>query len=403
MTIPTTTRYGAVLTPRAHTVQILPDREYKEVTVKLWGKGVKLRRYVLGSEIKARTRSQITAGDFILSRIDARNGAFGLVPDELDGAVVSTDFPTFAVNEQALDSRYLAWKSRTRDFVDTCRRASEGTTNRVRLKVEKFLDTDLDLPPIEEQRRIVARIERLAAKVEEAMRDRADAGSLLDAVIPAQITRVFDELESRYPSVAIRALGIDGVNPVQTGPFGAQLHKSEFVEQGIPVLNVGNVWPEGLRLARLDHVTVEKAKQLARYSLQTDDLLFARSGATLGKVCVVPESSDRWLMTGHLFRVRFDRSRCLPRFAFLGLHGARSVRDQVFGQVRGATRPGFNTKLLASVRLPIPPLREQKSVLAGLDDLMEAITAVDSVQRRTAAALDALLPSILDKAFKGEL
>jgi hypothetical protein len=54
-------------------------------------------------------------------------------------------------------------------------------------------------------------------------------------------------------------------------------------------------------LENLDHVSEEKARILGRYSLKTDDILFARSGATLGKVCLVPEQSEGWLMSGHLF------------------------------------------------------------------------------------------------------
>ena len=201
----------------------------------------------------------------------------------------------------------------------------------------------------------------------------------------------------------IRTLGESCSNPIQIGPFGAQLHAEEFVEHGVPVLNVGNVWPTGLRLEKLDHVTPEKAAQLRRYAIQQNDLLFARSGATLGKVCIVPPGCDGWLMTGHLFRVRFDQQRCEPSFAFAALRSAQYIRDQVFGQVRGATRPGFNTTLLGNVELPLPALTEQRRIVAYLDDLQAKVDALKRLQAETSVELDALLPSVLDKAFKGGL
>jgi type I restriction enzyme S subunit len=108
-------------------------------------------------------------------------------------------------------------------------------------------------------------------------------------------------------------------------------------------------------------------------------------------------------MTGHLFRVRFDQSRCDPHFAFAALRGARSIRSQVFDQVRGATRPGFNTTLLSNVKLPVPPLPEQRRIVAYLDDLQAKVDQLKTLQAQTAAELDALLPSILDRAFRGEL
>ena len=108
-------------------------------------------------------------------------------------------------------------------------------------------------------------------------------------------------------------------------------------------------------------------------------------------------------MTGHLFRVRFDQTQCIPRFAFVALRGARSVREQVFEQVRGATRPGFNTKLLSNVQLPIPPLTEQRRIVAYVDGLQKKVDQLKRLQSQATAELDAMLPSILDRAFKGEL
>src|ERR1043166_662087 len=84
----------------------------------LWGCYTPVSRFV------ART------GQFILSRIEARNGAIGIVPPELDGAVVTNDFPLFAPNAGRISIAFLTWLSRTLGFVDLCVRASEGTTNR---------------------------------------------------------------------------------------------------------------------------------------------------------------------------------------------------------------------------------------------------------------------------------
>lgn len=131
--------------------------------------------------------------------------------------------------------------------------------------------------------------------------------------------------------------------------------------------------------------------------------MFARSGATLGKVCIVPKECDGWLMTGHLFRLRFDQSRVFHRFAFAGLRGARSIHEQIFRQVRGATRPGYNTRLSGNVQIPLPALPEQRRIVAELDGLQAEVEAVKHLQIETAVELDALLPTILDRAFNGEL
>ena len=76
---------GDVLCKSEDWIPLTPDTIYQEVTVRLWGKGVNLRRNVAGAEIASAQRLRVRAGQFILSRIDARNGATGIVPDVLDG------------------------------------------------------------------------------------------------------------------------------------------------------------------------------------------------------------------------------------------------------------------------------------------------------------------------------
>jgi hypothetical protein len=169
------TPLGEILTKSEEWTDINPTDSYREITVRLWGQGVILRREAAGSEIASSRRLVARAGQFILSRIDARNGAFGLVPNSLDRAIVSNDFPLFTPNLSKLEPSFLDWISRTRSFVDICKAASEGTTNRVRLQEDRFLQMKIPLPLPPEQRRIVARIEELAAKINEARGLREEA------------------------------------------------------------------------------------------------------------------------------------------------------------------------------------------------------------------------------------
>jgi hypothetical protein len=91
-------RLGEVLTRSTEATELKPDVEYREITVRLWGKGVVERGCVLGAEIASGRWFKARSGQFIASRIDARNGAMGIVPDALDGSVVTNDFPLFNLN-----------------------------------------------------------------------------------------------------------------------------------------------------------------------------------------------------------------------------------------------------------------------------------------------------------------
>ena len=184
---------GEVLVRSDDSVDLLPTEQYKEVTIRLWGKGVILRGIVAGSEIASARRFIVRAGQFILSRIDARNGALGLVPDELDGAVVSSDFPAYNLVEAHLNRGFMNWLSRTAQFVDLCRAASEGTTNRVRLQEDRFLAMSITIPPLSEQRRIVAKIEQLASKIDEARGLRGKTVAEAEALERSVLDSVYHE------------------------------------------------------------------------------------------------------------------------------------------------------------------------------------------------------------------
>jgi type I restriction enzyme S subunit len=397
-------KLGELLSSAGREQAVDASKEYRLLGIRLDGQGPFLRETVMGTQTSATKLFRVAKGDFIYSRLFACRGAFGVIGSELDGCYVSAEFPTFLPVKGKVDVEFLKYWFLLPNVIAKVDSDCSGSTplTRNRFKENFFLELEIPLPPLSEQRRIVTRIEELAAQIHKARTLRHQAAEQADALISAQTSQFFEKLlqgEKR----PIRALGRCGENPIQIGPFGAQLHKSEFVDDGIPVLNVGNVWPGGLRLDYLDYVTEQKAVQLRRYSIKTGDLLFARSGATLGKVCLVPPACDSWLMTGHLFRVRFDPDKVFNRFAFAALRGSLQIQQQVFGQIRGATRPGYNTTLLGAIELPVPPLQEQSRIVAELDDLQIQVDALKSLQSETATELDALLPAILDRAFKGEL
>src|ERR1051325_2236025 len=109
-----TVRLGEVLRRSEETIELQPDRDYRQITVKLWGKGVVLRGILTGTRIAASRQILARRGQFILSRTDARNGALGIVPPELDGTIVTNDSPVFDVIQNRLLPTYLGWRPRHR-------------------------------------------------------------------------------------------------------------------------------------------------------------------------------------------------------------------------------------------------------------------------------------------------
>lgn len=150
-------RIGDILTRNKTIVGIKNNVLYKRAKIKVRNGGIELREKegVLGNMIDTKKQYMISKGQFLLSKIDARNGAFGVVPAELDGGVITGNFWTYDVNYDLVNPFYLALLTTTPAFVNYCEKASNGTTNRHYLQESLFLNIQIPLPNLKEQDKIV--------------------------------------------------------------------------------------------------------------------------------------------------------------------------------------------------------------------------------------------------------
>lgn len=148
-------------------INIESDVVYKRATIKLYGKGLSIRDEEIGSKINTKKQFLIKKGQLLLSKIDARNGAFGIVPEELDGAIITGNFWAFDINENFVNKDYLSYLLSSKKFYSICKDASSGVTNRKYLNEEKFLAMEIELPKIEDQNKLITELNGYKAKIEE--------------------------------------------------------------------------------------------------------------------------------------------------------------------------------------------------------------------------------------------
>lgn len=147
---------GTFLTRNKTAIDVKNNVIYKRVTIKTNGGGVCLRDQKSGKDIGTKKQFVVKEGQFIVSKIDARNGAFGVVPPEANNAIITGNFWTFDVNTKIILPQYLALFTATKEFMLFAEKASNGTTNRHYLQEPLFLSQQIPLPSLEEQNKIVA-------------------------------------------------------------------------------------------------------------------------------------------------------------------------------------------------------------------------------------------------------
>jgi len=372
---------GEVVEPKIDSCSILPEVQYKEVTVSLWGRGVRLRKRILGSEISASTRNRTSSGDFIISKIDARHGAYGFIPPELDGAVVSNDFPLYQVGSERICPRWLYWISQSSFFVDLCRRASKGTTNRVRLKESLFLNLKIPLPSLAEQQRIVAHLDAIEERLNRIQKLRDESEVARDALV----------ISMHHAAAGGRTVRISKL--------------LELDEEREPIISTGSYPQVGIRSfgngiftkgAILGSETTYKSYN----RLSAGKFVMSQVKGWEGAVAVCPTELEGWFVSPEYRTFSCVSGQCDPDY-LSHVVVTEWFQRQLLSATRGvgARRERVRPEMLLHIEIPFPDISKQL-------DAARTFSQLKSVQTHSNITLprqDALIPSLLDRIFSREL
>jgi type I restriction enzyme S subunit len=379
---------GELLHRRRDAIVVRDDSEYKRVTIRLDGKGVELRDRAIGFDVGTKLQFVVRAGQFVLSKIDAMNGAFGVVPVECDRAIITGNFWAYDCDSDRIETRYLEYLSRTAAFVETCRRASEGTTNRKYLQEARFLREQIPLPPLAEQRRIVSRLDALAAKIEEAKRLAADAEARHDALFKSQIDRLFTPGDGWTTR---------SVEEICGDPQYGFTESASLEDVGPRFLRITDIQAGGVRW---DTVPYCRCPNPSQYLLRPGDIVFARTGATTGKSFLIHDCPEA-VFASYLIRLRVQKFAS-PEYLYWFFQTPTYWWQIAEGSV-GTGQANVNGTKLRALRVPVAPASEQKELVARVRLLQDLTRTTKQAAEQALTRINALLPSMLDRAFAGAL
>lgn len=392
-------RLGEFLSYRKEFLTISDFDRYKRPRVQLHGRGVVLRDEVLGSEIKTKSQQAARAGEFLVAEIDAKVGGIGIVPADLDGAIVSSHYFLFGIDENRCLRSWLDWFTRSGQLEEQVK--AQGSTNYAAIRPSHVLDYCIPLPPLDEQRRLVARIEALAQRVEEAAGLRSAATQEAEALIDRAITQTLDEANWDFHELGsiLTESPRNGLSPQPEVDFG-----------GTPMLRINAVSSSPTRYVDVSACKrVEVADDVARpFTLHADDVFIVRYNGDINRVAKAAiykgnDAAGPYIFPDKLMRLRPDRSRMTPDFLVYAL-GSRRVRSQIAETGKTtAGQIGVSGADAKAFMIPVPPVIEQGRIVSYLDGLQVKVDVLKRLQAETQKELDALMPSILAKALAGEL
>lgn len=372
-------------------INIQDDFNYKRVTIKINNGGIFLRDIEIGKNIGTKKQFIINKGQFLLSKIDARNGAFGVVPEEVDNGIITGNFWTYDVDYSMVNPHYLSLITNTSQFINFCKRSSAGTTNRHYLQENLFLNEKIPLPSIEEQEELIQDYQN---KIQLAEKLGKEANNLEQDIEKY----LLEELELTFRTVQKVETGklyfVDFLN-LQNWVYSSDeltfyedLHKSKYKvdeignifsfitrtwnkkkEENKEYIEIGAIDPN-FGILETKTINSKKAPSRATQLVKKGDLIIGTTRPYLKKFTIIDEIHDGFVASSGFSVVEENKEKYNLYYLNEVLKSNIGIK-QFEIKMTGALYPAITQSDLSSLKIPVPSLDIQNKIASNIEQMKQ--------------------------------
>lgn len=353
----------------------------------------------------------------VVSRMNTPDlvGATGLVTEAPNGIFLPDRLWQIYL-ERLQSPSFIFYFTKSSEYREQVKIACSGTSSSMQnLGQDDFRSLLFVEPPTSEQTQIARFLDHETARIDALIEEQQRLIELLKEKRQAVISHAV--IKGLDPTVPMKESGVEWLGEVpvhwvisqlkfntlemQTGPFGSQLHAEDYVDGGIPLVNPahminGEIIPDPQ--VTVDEVTWQRLK---RHALTAGDIIFARRGE-LGRCAIVTNEQDGWLCGTGSLKAKLN-SQLDAEYAYL-LITSKGAVSELSLESKGSTMENLNTETLGRIRLPLPPVSEQKAILeyvhkvsgqfAALVDAAES--GISLITERRSALISAAVTGKID-------
>ena len=349
--------------------------------------------------------------DVLLAKITPcfENGKAGIpraLPNGLGAG--STEYFVCRVLKNILTPEYLLAFFKTEKFLQDGEVTMTGSVGHKRVAKDFLLNAQIPLPPFNEQKRIADKLDQLLAAVD-SCKTRLDTipgiikrfrQSLLAAATSGELTADWREemsITNDWPTIIV------GEAAFVTKLAGFEYTKFVKYRQGgdLRVIKAENAGKWGFKFTDFSTVFSEEVSMLTRSKIHEGDILMVFVGAGTGQVARVP-SGDNWFLGPNIAMIRTDSK--ILNAAYLE-HYCRSPKgvDEIAEFIKSVAQPSLSMKTIRQIPVPLPTIEEQQEIVCRVEALFAVADHLEARYQSVRAQVDQLTPSLLAKAFRGEL
>ncbi|DAB38402.1 MAG: hypothetical protein A2552_05555 [Sulfuricurvum sp. RIFOXYD2_FULL_44_160] len=317
------------------------------------------------------------------------------IPD-FDG-VGTTELIVFQPKNN-LDKFFLANFLRSESVVNKINASSYGA--KMPRTSSKFLkELEIPLPSLNEQKRLVALLDTLFAKIDRSLELLSENITAADLLLPSALNTVFGELGEQWETKTINEIAF-----VKGGKRLAKGDQLLDTETPYPYLRVTDFTNDGtISTKKMLYLSPDVHEKIKRYTISHEDLYITNVGNTIGKSGIIPKELEGANLTENAVKLVYKNKKNISnKFVYYFTKSATFI-FQLESATKQMAIPKLAIMRLSEIQIPLPPLDIQTQSVAYLDSIREKVEILKHVQNDKIKNLKALKASLLDRAFKGEL
>ena len=329
--------------------------------------------------------------DFLIS-LTGNVGRVAILTENFLPAALNQRVSCIRIKNDNILPKFLFYYLLRKQFQKDCINASQGVAQ-LNLSTKWLEQYPIPVLSLQEQKRIVAKIEELFSELDNGVETLKKTKQQLAVYRQAVLKEAFD-----VPTDTVEISSI--VEDIRIGPFGTALHKEDYINGGIPVINPQHIKQNSIFPSAKTTVSATKANELASYRLKANDVVMGRRGE-MGRTAAITEKEEGWICGTGSIRFRLKSEYDAEFYA--QILSSPSVVHYLEENATGTTMKNLNEEIVKHI--PVPKITRQQQI--DINRTLEAtLSACDSIEKTVDIALqqsEAMRQSILKKAFEGEL